>query len=188
MLRLDRAAHWPLAVPVDWSPELERSLLDIRRYPGSVKLHDPGLSSHSLRMGAFYNIYEISCSIFDRDSWEEWLSFYPEGLDPHDQDSIDSQTHIIMNNHDFFDIWDTPRADREYQTSIDNYLERNWNGIPAFRYRSFEKEWCTDCRRTGYRTGCDQKKTCAFLDGPYYGKYWDIDAVIAADFSDPEMC
>ncbi|GLA74310.1 hypothetical protein AtubIFM55763_005549 [Aspergillus tubingensis] len=184
MLRLDRAAHWPLAVPVSWSPRLERSLLDIRQYPGSVNLHDPGLNSHNLRMCAFYNIYEITYDILARDSWEGWLSCYPEGLDPHDQDSIDTQTQIIMDNPERNDIWDTERADRQYQTNIENYLERNWNGSPAWRYPSFEKDWCTDCRRIGYRTGCQD---CEMMGGPYYGKYWDTDTVLEADFSDPEM-
>ncbi|BCS02743.1 uncharacterized protein AKAW2_61007S [Aspergillus luchuensis] len=185
MLRLDRVAHWPLAITVDSSYRLERSLLDIRQYPGSVKLHDPVLNSHSLRMCAFYNMYEISCAILDRDSWEEWLSCFPEGLDPHDQESIDTQTQTIMDSPERNDIWDSERADREYQTNIENYLERNWNGPSAWRYPSFEQDWCTDCRRIGYRTGCDQD--CELMDGPYYGKYWNIDRVLEVDFSDPEM-
>lgn len=186
MLRLDRVAHWPLAITVDSSSRLESSLLDIRQYPGSVNLHDPGLNSHSLRMCAFYNMYEIFCAILDRDSWEEWLSCFPEGLDPHDQDSIDTQAQMIMDNPERNDIWDSERADREYETNIENYLERNWNGSPAWRYPSFEKDWCTDCRRIGYRTGCDQD--CELMDGPYYGKYWDIDKVFAIDFSDSDIC
>ncbi|PYH30083.1 uncharacterized protein BO87DRAFT_400755 [Aspergillus neoniger CBS 115656] len=165
MLRLDRVAHWPLAITVDSSSRLE----------SSVNLHDPGLSSHSLRMCAFYNM----------DSWEEWLSWFPEGLDPHGQDSIDTQTQMIMDNPERNDIWDSERADREYETNIENYLERNWNGSPAWRYPSFEKDWCTDCRRIGYRTGCDQD--CELMDGPYYGKYWDIDKVFAADFTDSDI-
>ncbi|GJP88832.1 hypothetical protein CBS63078_6964 [Aspergillus niger] len=185
MLRLDRAAHWPLGAPVDYTFRLERSLLDIRQYPGSVNLHDPGLKQHCLRMWAFCDLYLIPYPMKDKRSWEEWCSLYPEGLRPHDHESIHDPLVEITDNPGYFGNFDTTQIDGEYEINIHNYWQRNWNGRPAFRRRRFEQAWCTDCRRIGYRTGCDQD--CEKLNGSDYEEDWEFWSFNASDYSDPDV-
>ncbi|GKZ72979.1 hypothetical protein AnigIFM50267_009651 [Aspergillus niger] len=60
MLRLDRIAHWPLGARID-NHRIMRSLLDIRQHPGLVKLHDPGLKSHSRLL--IYLQIPVKCTV-----------------------------------------------------------------------------------------------------------------------------
>ncbi|GKZ37328.1 hypothetical protein AbraIFM66950_008818 [Aspergillus brasiliensis] len=185
MLRLDRAVYWPLGETVYFSSRLERSLLDIRQYPGSVKLHDPGLKSHCLRMSAVYGLHLRLYPSAEQRPWEEWCSRFPEGLRIHNRESIHDPTVIAFDKPWNFECFVTTELDWGYEIAIKTYWQRNWNGSHTYRRRRFERTWCTDCRRIGYRTGCDQD--CEDLKASDHPEDdWDYWSNIAADYPEYE--
>ncbi|GKZ27478.1 hypothetical protein AbraIFM66951_001296 [Aspergillus brasiliensis] len=185
MLRLDRAAHWPLGARFDFSSRLRRNLLDIRQYPGLVALHDPGLKQHCLRMWAIYDLRMIPYPRKNIRSCEEWFSQLTEGLRPHNRESIHGPMIEVIDEPWYFGKFHTTKLYGTFESDIESYWQRNWNGRPTHRHRRFERAWCTDCRRIGYRTGCEQD--CENLDDSDYEEDWDYESTIAADFSDCDV-
>ena len=184
MLRLDRAAHWPLDACID-IPRTRRRLVDVRKYPGSVALHDPGLKSEDWRVSALTNIYELSRFESHKWSWLEWCEHYPQGLPPHNQNNVRTSTLAVCATPWHGRSFGPLALTGGYYMDIMNYQHRNCGGDPGARYRNFEQHWCTDCRRMGYRTGCDQD--CESLSDSDYEEDWDRWPHCAVDFSDPDV-
>ncbi|PWY96166.1 hypothetical protein BO94DRAFT_591721 [Aspergillus sclerotioniger CBS 115572] len=168
MLRLARAAHWPPEKMGNTS-RVKRCLLDIRQYPRSVALHDPGLKSESFRVEGLTDLYRLSGYRSLRWSWREWCKRYPQGLLP----NRDNSTLGAAPWYDW--SFEVLSLTGKYYENIRNYQQRNWGtDEPGCRRRCFEQDWCTDCRRIGYQTGCDQD--CESLHEIDYVEYWDQDS------------
>ncbi|RAL16182.1 uncharacterized protein BO97DRAFT_431887 [Aspergillus homomorphus CBS 101889] len=161
-----------LARARDWLPDQgNRLILDpvnrkvlrrIRRCPESVSRHDPDLIKLMVRHWHHWNLYVDSRHGWDRflrAYWDVplWEQFYADGLPPFTPDNVYNYWKAVPTNPDHG--W-TNRGwfedCGEFEFCLWSYLHRNWGQESVeFRWRNFERYWCTDCRHMGFQAGCD---------------------------------